>query len=107
MLVFVYGTLKNGYCNHSVLGDSSGLGGAVTVDEFHMCEHAYPFLVESSELLSKRVRGEVYDVSPAVLGRLDRLEGVPRLYVRKFVDVELDGGGVVRAAIYLRPSASG
>jgi gamma-glutamylcyclotransferase (GGCT)/AIG2-like uncharacterized protein YtfP len=44
-LVFVYGTLKQGFPNHSVLGDSLCVGGCQTVERFALYSAGIPFAV--------------------------------------------------------------
>lgn len=79
--VFVYGTLKKGFCNHRLLEGCTLLGEAES--SFHgyqMFDNgAYPCLIEGSE----KVKGEMYVVSQDVLRNLDMLEGHPELYLRK------------------------
>ncbi|KAG6389152.1 hypothetical protein SASPL_150611 [Salvia splendens] len=85
-LIFVYGTLKRGFYNHSLLEDlirtgaAAYVGSCTTVEAFPLVcgPHGIPYLVNlpGSGL---RVRGELYSV-PSVhgLARLDELEGVER-----------------------------
>ena len=85
--VFVYGTLKRGHRNHSLLGDSRFLGDA-TVEGYTLLDvssGAFPGAVESS---SGKVLGELYAADAATLTLLDDLEGVGRnehMYRREVV----------------------
>ena len=45
--------------------------------------------------------GEVFYMPRGALEALDRYEGVPHLYRREEVDVEMVGGGTVRAQVYV------
>jgi gamma-glutamylcyclotransferase (GGCT)/AIG2-like uncharacterized protein YtfP len=92
-LVFVYGTLKRGHANHHWLAEApyrgeASLAGAVLHDL-----GPFPMAIPGEG----RIHGEVYAVDPAQLARLDRLEGVPRLYER--MERTLDDGR--RAWVYL------
>lgn len=85
--VFVYGSLKSGYWNNTVLGDSPLIGtGTTTTEEFTMYDGGFPYVTDEG---SGRVFGEVYEADDATLVRLDRLEGVPHHYVRKDVRIKL------------------
>lgn len=82
-LIFVYGTLKKGYSNHSILGDSEFVGEFETNDDFILFDCGFPYMVVPEELKAENtlvrtcVRGEIYAVSdPDVLDHLDALEGV-------------------------------
>lgn len=89
--VFVYGTLKYGHHNHSVLGSAKYLGAATTsIDKFEVREpmHGYFPLVHEVGMKSKtnthagKVRGECYVVDPLTLLELDRLEDNGFMYTR-------------------------
>jgi gamma-glutamylaminecyclotransferase len=81
--VFVYGTLRRGEVNHHLLAGAKYLGNHRTEPRFTMYDlGAYPGLGRGG---STMVAGEVYQVSEAVLCRLDRLEDYPRLYDRVLI----------------------
>jgi gamma-glutamylcyclotransferase (GGCT)/AIG2-like uncharacterized protein YtfP len=80
--LFVYGTLKRGYSRAEALRGEVFLGSAKTEAQYRMfnCGH-YPGLVESPDGLY--IEGELWEVSPECLKRLDEIEGVGiRLYQR-------------------------
>jgi len=88
MLVFVYGTLKKGYSNHHVLGDSRFVGPATTNVHYKMLDAGFPVLMDPVDGdKAYQVEGEVYEVDRTILADLDRLEGKGRMYdrVRKYV----------------------
>lgn len=83
-LVFVYGSLKEGFGNHSVLGYSEKLGVHVTKPEYSMYSlGAYPYVKVGG---TTAITGEVYAVDQDTLEDLDRLEGVPTFYNRHEID---------------------
>lgn len=75
MKVFVYGTLLSGEGNHSLLRGARLLGQDET-HEGYMMYHlgGFPGVVPSEG--NETVKGEVYEINPAILERLDGLEGV-------------------------------
>ena len=78
-LVFVYGTLKRGHCNHHWLAEATFQGEAVLPDVVLHDLGPFPMAVPGEG----SVWGELYAVEAAGLARLDRLEGYPRLYDRR------------------------
>ncbi|XP_074587934.1 putative gamma-glutamylcyclotransferase At3g02910 isoform X1 [Curcuma longa] len=84
-LVFVYGTLKRRFPNHSLLadlayaGDASFLTAARTARRFPLVigPLSIPFLLRLPGS-GRRVDGELYSVSSRGLSRLDELEGTTR-----------------------------
>lgn len=91
-LVFVYGTLKKGFPNHTrFLGAARLVGAFRTVSAFPLVlsgERCSPCLVDSPGA-GRRVRGEVYDVGHRTLAALDRLErtAAPDGYHRRSIEV--------------------
>jgi len=103
-LVFVYGTLMIGRSNHHLLTASEFLGRAQTVDQnYCMFDlRAFPGVVHRTNLrrgsspltetgadnVFGPIGGELYEVTPATLKALDRLESNGTLYKRSEVLVE-------------------
>jgi gamma-glutamylaminecyclotransferase len=89
--VFVYGTLKKGFGNHGVLGNAMYIDEAVTNSkEFTMFDGGFPFVSDSfdDEERQGSIMGELYETDDEqILYNLDRLEGVPLLYVKKEITV--------------------
>ena len=81
--IFVYGTLKSGYYNHSILGNADFLGELV-IPNFKLFESGIPFM-KRSENPEDKVLGELYKVSDESLVDMDRLEGHPTGYRREKV----------------------
>ena len=78
-LLFVYGTLKRGLANHHQLGGAVFAGEAV-MEEVELHDLGpFPMAIAGEG----SVHGELYRVEGDQLARLDRFEGVPRLYRRE------------------------
>jgi len=102
-LLFVYGSLKKGFDNHNLLGNSAKrLGKAHTVKKFSMYEDSfgnYPYIVD--EPYSK-IKGELYQITRAdLMKKIDEFEGAPDYYTRKKIEVK-SHHGVKRAFVYIR-----
>jgi gamma-glutamylcyclotransferase (GGCT)/AIG2-like uncharacterized protein YtfP len=80
--VFVYGTLKRGSDNHRELAGQRFVGPARTSPAFRLYQlNGYPGMVEAPDGLS--IEGELWEVDPGGLDRLDRFEGTDAgLYAR-------------------------
>lgn len=99
-LVFVYGTLKDGYCNHRLLKDCSYVPAiAMKVDLY--AGHDYPFAKKGDGI----VFGELYEVDDNIIKKIDMLEGHPNYYRRELIDVFDDKYNLKQAWIYLYPDA--
>lgn len=87
MHLFVYGTLKRGYGNNSLLKGAKFLGTDKTYPMYDIfpCSEmgGYPILKEG--IFS--IKGEVFDVSNEILARCDKLEGHPNFYERRGVSL--------------------
>jgi gamma-glutamylaminecyclotransferase len=86
-LVFVYGSLMTGGHCHYLLEAAESIGGTWRTEaaEFKMMDLGmFPACGRGGD---NRIVGQVYEVGPALLERLDLLEGHPRLYCRDVVRV--------------------
>jgi gamma-glutamylcyclotransferase (GGCT)/AIG2-like uncharacterized protein YtfP len=102
MKLFVYGTLKRGHTNHSLLNEARYLCDASTDNNYTLFVGGLPCLVEAA---GKGAVGELYEIDEGTLYKLDRLEGHPRFYERKTITVyETDSGHEVKAYAYIYPS---
>lgn len=82
-LVFVYGTLRKGECNHHLLAQSEYLGLYETEPSYQLFDLGdYPGLSEGSHSIT----GEVYRIDAATLAQLDMLEEVPVEYRRESIE---------------------
>lgn len=98
-LVFVYGSLKQGFWNNDVLGDSKLLTPAFTKAKYWLTNCGFPYLIPEDALggpvshPTAAVAGEVYEVTcEDVMASLDALEGVPMHY-QHHNTVVVDGWG--------------
>jgi gamma-glutamylaminecyclotransferase len=84
-IVFVYGTLKNGFNNHHLLASSFFLGRAVTCRDYALYSSSIPFVIRDQPV--SQIHGEAYGVSHQTLNKLDDLEGHPTWYRREQIPV--------------------
>lgn len=102
--LFIYGTLKRGASNHTVLADQTYLGDARSVPGYRIYLVAdYPGLIRDPRD-TRGVQGELWAVSPEALARLDAFEGIPeKLYRRDPIQLLPPSQGVVaQTYFYLR-----
>lgn len=112
--IFVYGTLKRGQPNHYRMFDSSNgkaelLATACTTQKYPLViatQHNIPFLLNIPGN-GHRVQGEIYKVDEQMLKFLDDFEGVPTMYQRTpiMVDVmevvkDLKAGSTTEVYVY-------
>ncbi|XP_059184085.1 gamma-glutamylaminecyclotransferase B-like [Centropristis striata] len=94
--VFVYGTLKKGQPNYyrmfeSANGKAEFLSSACTVQKYPLViagKYNIPALLNLPDQ-GRRVRGEIYKVDDKMLKFLDDFEGVPTMYQRTLVKLEV------------------
>ncbi|KAG7239324.1 hypothetical protein INR49_029289 [Caranx melampygus] len=94
--VFVYGTLKKGQPNYFRMFDSNNgkvefLASAVTTERYPLViagKYNVPFLLNIPGQ-GHRVHGEIYQVDDKMLKFLDDFEGVPTMYQRTLVSLEV------------------
>lgn len=106
-VVAVYGSLRRGFHNHPVLGDSEYFGESATEARYTMIDLGYfPAVIDSG---GTAIHVEIYRVSEAVLADMDLLEGVPTFYRRETVSVRDFGEAImyVLSEAYLESLESG
>jgi gamma-glutamylaminecyclotransferase len=108
-LVFVFGTLKQGFPNFAI-NQGRRIGGMFRTLDRHplllMGERHVPWMIDSPGL-GERVAGELYEVDAAALAAMDLLEGVgrPDGYQRRALRVQAGAPGddtVVLAQVYMK-----
>lgn len=100
-LVFIYGTLKRGDIRAYLLKGQACLGEAITRPNYRLFNTGdYPALVEAEPLglQGRAILGEIWQVDPDCLARLDEEEGVDEgLYERRAIEL----ANTERAWVYL------
>tara|TARA_R110002153_G_scaffold72533_5_gene189695 strand:+ start:172 stop:1041 length:870 start_codon:yes stop_codon:yes gene_type:complete len=97
--VGVYGTLKTGYSNHRLLKNADFVGTGKTKDPYPLEVDGLPYL-HDIEGVGESVMLEIYDVNPATLEGLDRLEGHPEFYKRRVIPVSMYDWSTTYAWVY-------
>lgn len=104
VLLFVYGTLKRGGCNHALIAGQKFVAEARTLPVFRMFDlGGYPGIAHANPGL--RVAGELWHVSTECLARLDALEGLDEgEYTRERISLEPPHEDIEAAGyVYARP----
>lgn len=81
--VVVYGSLKKGFHNSSLLEDCTCLSNEVTFQGDMFSLGAFPFCTKGG---NNTIYGEMYEVDDSVMSNLDKLEGHPEFYRREVVE---------------------
>jgi len=105
--VFVYGSLKRGFGNHSLLEHAKYLGNTETVNcayKMHPLFGSFPAVTACTND-GYSIIGELYEVDEQTLQSLDMLEGNGSMYTRYLTQV-YDGPQVVEAWMYMMPVTS-
>lgn len=93
--IAVYGTLKQGYANYwNYLSTSKFVGKGLTEDKYPLVISGLPYLVEDKGI-GHNVIVDVFRVTNAVLKSLDVLEGHPKWYCRKQINIVVKGKAVL------------
>jgi len=100
-LLFVYGTLKKGFHNHTLISNATYRGRATLGDEYILYSGYLPYVKHTPPgVISPGVVGELYEVPEELIADLDSLEGHPLLYTRTQVPVKY-GTITLQAEVYL------
>lgn len=105
ILVFVYGTLRQGYNNHHLLSDARFFGRGQTIHAYAMYAADVPFVTAAQPV--SRITGEVYAVNERQLQALDALEEHPHWYCREQVAVALETGEICHCWLYFNATPEG
>ena len=100
MFIFVYGTLKKGYGLNSTLQEPDAIFIKTTIPAkplFDLVDLGhFPGLIPGFFY----VLGELYDVSPRIIQRLDWLEGHPDFYYRSPITIQGPKAVLLEAETY-------
>ncbi len=81
--LFVYGSLKKGFDNHTILKEAKYISKAKTIDKFAMYKEEdrnYPYIVKN-EIIGQSIEGELYQITREdVLKKIDDFEDAPRYF---------------------------
>jgi len=104
--LFVYGTLKEGYPLHRILGRQEFLGVYKTAPVFKLVTlGAFPAMLPAKAGIE--VSGEVYKVDEDTLAYIDILENVRQgLYRRLYIEVHDQLGTTIKAWAYVSFNAN-
>jgi len=105
--LFLYGTLKRGGVSHHLLAGQRFVGPARTQPAYRLHQlEGFPGMVAAAAG-GRAVEGEVWEVDPECLARLDRWEGVGEgLYARAAVALQAPHErAAAEAYLYLRSVA--
>lgn len=105
--LFVYGTLKQGCHNNTLLSRARFVGEAQTCRPRVMMDGGIPFLVKAEKYLdarldlnwASRVKGHIFEIDEYELADCDRLESHPNWY-RREIDYFTLGCQMVSAYVY-------
>tara|TARA_R110000751_G_scaffold301787_1_gene415450 strand:+ start:223 stop:585 length:363 start_codon:yes stop_codon:yes gene_type:complete len=97
MIVFVYGSLKQGFHNHRLMEGATYVGEGTIAAAAMFSLGSFPAVVHGTGV----VYGEMWEVSGAQAQALDRLEGHPTFYRREELLVELSDGELHTAWVYI------
>ena len=104
--LFVYGSLRKDLQNNYKLESAVYKGLWYTKNEYYMIgmkSGAYPYVTDEKlydELVSTKIYGELYLVNEELLTLLDKMEGHPTQYKRKYVEI-IDGLHTQTAYMYI------
>jgi gamma-glutamylcyclotransferase (GGCT)/AIG2-like uncharacterized protein YtfP len=91
MLLFVYGSLRKGLQNHPLLEQATYIGEYTTQTSYIMIgtkSKSFPYLIKGHTLPTLAptpITGELYDIPPTLIERLDALEDNPYTYTRQLI----------------------
>ncbi len=102
--LFVYGTLKRGFCNHRYLEGCQFVAPVSTKKRYPLVapKKWYPYLIDAPGE-GEQIEGELYETDYKTLRRIDRLEEYPRYYGRKYIEVVDKEGKCYKALCYVLP----
>lgn len=94
MLIFVYGTLKENFTNFHIIETFIIDNSIIKVNTTHkypmyQSRYYFPYL-EDRKGGGNIIEGELIDVRPEAMDELDLFEGVPDLYKRGEIEVEIE-----------------
>lgn len=99
----MYGTLREGFCNHVFLKDSKKIGDAYTAEDFSLYFRDVQHVIA---IPRSKIYDEIYEVDDETLMNIDNLQGHPHWYKREIVRV-ICGNQELKAWINMYPHPAG
>ena len=96
--VFVYGTLKKGYGNNTLIKHTEFIGESISIDRFDLSGIGFPCAYPNRN--GKLLQGEIYKLNDSDFITTDMLEGNGSLYQRELREFVCDGK-IIEAWIYI------
>lgn len=104
-IIFVYGTLRQGYGNNVLLKDAVYLGEGITKDKYILTASGIPFV--SKLVPMTNITGELYKIQTLDdFYYVDKLESHPEWYKREIITV-VSNGEEHQAWIYFNDASQG
>jgi len=101
--LFVYGSLKKGFDNHSILKKAKYISKAKTIDKFVMYKEEnrnYPYIVKN-DIIGQSIEGEVYHITHKdVLQKIDEFENAPRYFRHENISIKTRSK-IIEATTYI------
>jgi len=104
-LFFVYGTLKKGMNNHSVLKrlKATFISPVETIEKYPMFKLREPFpYLQDEKGKGKIIQGELWELDEDCISALDSFEGVPFLYKKGKIAVEFENDVFEEINVYFK-----
>jgi len=103
-LIFVYGSLKQGFSNHHIIEKATYQGRAQTKKRYGMFQEEnanYPYLINKCSPKYHHIEGELYEIqSDDILKQIDKFEDAPEYYQRETIDIKIADGKIKKAQSY-------
>ena len=96
--LFVYGTLKKGYGNNTLIKHTEFIGESISIDRFDLSGIGFPCAYPNRN--GKLLQGEIYKLNDSDFITTDMLEGNGSLYQRELREFVCDGK-IIEAWIYI------
>ena len=96
--LFVYGTLKKGYGNNTLIKHTEFIGESISIDRFDFSGIGFPCAYPNRN--GKLLQGEIYKLNDSDFITTDMLEGNGSLYQRELREFVCDGK-IIEAWIYI------
>ena len=96
--LFVYGTLKKGYGNNTLIKHTEFIGESISIERFDLSGIGFPCAYPNRN--GKLLQGEIYKLNDSDFITTDMLEGNGSLYQRELREFVCDGK-IIEAWIYI------